>query len=82
MSGHILLTAGREGDALLLTVQDDGVGFGNSPRQGTGTGIDNCRRRLQLAYAQRASLEIEATAGGGTRVAVRLPASTLSEAAA
>ena len=41
--------------------------------EGNGIGLANTRARLQALYGDDASLSIEATATGGTRVSLRLP---------
>jgi signal transduction histidine kinase len=56
-----------------MTVDDDGIGFGESPERGAGKGIANCKERLSLTYGARASLVVGAREGGGTRVVVSLP---------
>jgi hypothetical protein len=61
------------GKNLDMIVEDDGVGFGESPERGTGKGIANCKERLALTYGARASLVVAAREGGGTRVVVSLP---------
>jgi LytS/YehU family sensor histidine kinase len=58
---------------LLVSVEDDGVGFGNSARRGSGTALENCRQRLRLGYGERGGLSISAGQSGGTTVQVRLP---------
>jgi two-component sensor histidine kinase len=71
--GKVRLEVRMNGQHLDMTVDDDGVGFGESPERGTGKGIANCKERLSLTYGARASLVVSAREGGGTRVVVSLP---------
>lgn len=80
---HVRLSATAEGDTLLLTVDDDGVGLDNPARRATpleplrsGVGIANTRERLFQLYGNRASLMLDGRPGGGTRAAVRIPMDT------
>ena len=70
--GTIEITAGRTGNALLLVVEDDGVGVKAGARDGVG--LANTRARLQAMYGDDQSLTLSARAGGGTRAEIRLPA--------
>jgi PAS domain S-box-containing protein len=66
----------REGDALQMTVQDDGKGF--DPETGgpsMSLGVLGMRERAQ---AQGAIFELDSRPGSGTRVTVRLPLTTPS----
>ena len=61
-----------DGDRLLLTVSDDGIGVDASTLQRTGSfGLMGLRER---AHMLGGSIEIGGRAGGGTRLVVRLPA--------
>jgi signal transduction histidine kinase len=74
--GNVRVRAFREAGFVQISVEDDGVGIGNSRSQkGTGTGVSSCRSRLELFYAGRASFEIgPGDQGAGTRVLIRVPA--------
>ena len=58
---------------LVVTVTDTGVGFGQAPTAGTGTGLANIRERLRLLYGERARLDVSTPEGGGTQARVTLP---------
>jgi LytS/YehU family sensor histidine kinase len=71
--GRIWIGASLRSGKLTLSVEDDGVGFGNSPYAGSGTALDNCRKRLELAYGSEGSVEIAPRKDGGTKVVLRFP---------
>jgi two-component sensor histidine kinase len=70
-SGRIWLGFGREGEAYLLTVADDGVGL---PREGRAGSFGH---RLVRELARQFGGEFRIEADGGTRATVRLPAGTI-----
>ncbi|HEX5871603.1 MAG TPA: histidine kinase, partial [Longimicrobium sp.] len=74
--GCVEVSARRRGPWLILAVRDDGVGLAAAARRaapGEGIGTANTRARLAHLYGPRQALSIEPAAGGGTRVALRLP---------
>ncbi len=71
--GNVWIGAGIREGHLKLWVEDDGVGFGHSPYAGSGTALDNCRKRLELGFAEEGRMEIQPRTGGGTRVLLTLP---------
>jgi len=73
--GRIDVRAQREGECLVLTVRDSGVGLSASAAQGSSTqfGLDQVRQRLATLYGARASLVLEPLAQGGTQVRITLP---------
>ena len=72
--GRVWVRAARERDALVLTVEDDGPGPGNSSHAGTRTSMADLGNRLRLAYGDTASLDTGAGGHGGYLVTVRIPA--------
>jgi sensor histidine kinase YesM len=58
--GEVTLSAEAQGGAVRIRVQDGGVGMSTIPEQdeGGGTGLDNVRHRLRLAYGAAASLQL------------------------
>jgi Histidine kinase len=64
--------ARREGRDLILSVSDNG-GAAAPVRDGTGVGLDNTSRRLEVIYGPGARLETLAHDGGFTAL-IRLPA--------
>jgi sensor histidine kinase YesM len=54
--GEVLVSAEAVDGTIRLRVQDSGVGMSATP--GEGMGLDNVRRRLQLAHGDKASLAL------------------------
>jgi LytS/YehU family sensor histidine kinase len=79
--GCLWIKAGVKNGSLTIGVEDDGVGFGNSPYAGTGTALENCRKRLELGFGKEGRLEILPREGGGTRVRLTLPVVSADPAA-
>jgi sensor histidine kinase YesM len=71
--GRIDVHAGREADALVLTVSDTGAGLDGGSQPGHGIGLANIRERLDLLFAGAASLELEVNEPHGFIARVRLP---------
>ena len=72
--GTVAVVARRDGDQVVLTVTDTGLGF--SERRGsnsTGLGLANLRARLATMSGNRATLTIEDNVPEGTRVTIALP---------
>ena len=67
----LAIIACREEEALIIVVQDNGPGFGQSIPDGIG--LQNTRARLQQLYAGPERLRCDAAPGGGARVTLRLP---------
>jgi sensor histidine kinase YesM len=71
--GTICVSAIRKGDAVQLSVRDDGLGFGeNADSAGTGVGLANLRERLAVIYDGRAKLTV-ADAKPGTDIVITVP---------
>jgi sensor histidine kinase YesM len=77
--GSITIEARRTGDALTLTIVDDGPGIRDQPsHDGNGNGngrigLANTRDRLRQLYGERGRLELTSASGGGTRAAIEIP---------
>lgn len=54
--GDITITAQEDADRIRIAVHDSGVGMSDTP--GNGTGLENVRSRLRLAYGESASLAL------------------------
>lgn len=70
--GHLHVVGRRDGDQLVLRVDDDGLGL---PPDGAseGIGLANTRARLAMLFGGDARLDLQRRDGGGTRVELRLP---------
>jgi len=72
--GTLRIQARQEGQQLVLTVDDDGVGLGAAPAsQGTGFGSQQVRDRLATQYGSAAHLDLAPAAPHGCRATVTLP---------
>jgi two-component sensor histidine kinase len=74
--GELAVAARREGELLLVTVADSGLGIdgsGSTRTQGTGLGLRNLRERLATLYGGRASLQLADRVPSGTEVLLRIP---------
>ncbi len=73
--GRVRITAERDGDALRVQVQDDGVGLPAeaSPSRGGGVGLSNLRARLATLYGARAALELRPGTPRGAIAELCLP---------
>jgi hypothetical protein len=74
-TGHIAIGAVRDAGALLLSVEDDGLGFKADPFTVAGVGLGATRDRLTLRYGAAASIRCESRGAGarGARVAISIP---------
>lgn len=74
--GSIAVSAQVAGDALLLTVADDGPGMEQRPeraRKGGGVGLANTRERLRELYGNRQSFRLGTTDPHGLTITIRIP---------
>jgi len=73
-SGIVRLGIKLKDDFLILSVEDNGLGFVEGANSsGTGIGLKNLRARLETLYGSRQKLEIASRPGEGTRVVVEIP---------
>jgi LytS/YehU family sensor histidine kinase len=83
--GSIAVSASIEGDALQLTVADDGPGLdlrqGRLPKGG-GVGLANTRERLAQVYGERQSFRLTSTEPHGLTITIRLPVTYAAKEAA
>jgi two-component system, LytTR family, sensor kinase len=78
--GSIFLRSRRGAKAIIIEVEDDGVGMGaaqliEKPNGlgGTGIGMANVAERLKVLYGDTARMTIDSQDGKGTLVRLRLP---------
>lgn len=69
--GRIEITARREADELVVSVEDDGQGIDPSAQEGVG--LRNTRERLAALYGEAQQLTLATGSLHGVRVEVRLP---------
>jgi LytS/YehU family sensor histidine kinase len=79
--GRLAVTATLKGGDVVIAVSDTGGGSTvqkpSSHRSGTGVGLANVKRRLQLCFGPNADLSMHSTPGG-TRVQFSVPLGPLS----
>ncbi len=71
--GNVVVSAVRDDVSLVVTVTDNGVGPGASPRKGAQMALKGLRERLELVYGSRARFDVCERVGGGFECALRLP---------
>jgi two-component system LytT family sensor kinase len=71
-AGTIEVSAALDGDAIVLTVGDDGPGYAGEGVD-AGVGLANIRARLETLYGPAGRLELRRGENGGTIATVRLP---------
>ncbi len=71
--GTVRVAAVEADGQLQLIVEDDGNGWRASSSNGHHIGLQNVTERLQMLYGERARLDIQSTAGQGTRITITLP---------
>ena len=77
--GHISIEAGREGDRVVLRVEDDGAGLPEGWRleDHGGIGLLNTARRLAALYGADQHFSVESLPDAGVRVRISLPLRTV-----
>jgi len=69
--GRIDIAGRREGDRLILTVEDNGPGL-SSPQE-DGLGLRNVRARMEALYGEEQALRLTSAPDEGTRAILELP---------
>ncbi|WP_172635097.1 sensor histidine kinase [Sphaerochaeta pleomorpha] len=78
-TGHIVISVSDEKDFIIVTVEDDGVGFDMSLSEdrkdgrGNHIALDNLRQRLRLLYGDECTLRMESAVGMGCTASFRIP---------
>jgi anti-sigma regulatory factor (Ser/Thr protein kinase) len=76
-AGEVRIAVRRDGDALVVSVSDDGPGIDPAASANiagaSGHGLDNTRERLRALYGSRASLTVMRRDAGGTVSTLRVP---------
>lgn len=80
--GEILIGIRQDGDDIIFTVQDNGVGMTEEQCQkilqkgkdnGSGIGIKNVNDRIKIYFGEQYGLEIQSELDEGTTVIIRMP---------
>ena len=73
--GSVSITAHRDVDQLVVTVEDDGIGIAEAAllASSSGIGIRNARERLHRLYGSAGALTLGDRLGGGTRAILVVP---------
>ena len=71
--GHVLVSARRDGQALVLRVEDTGLGEAGAPSGGQGFGLVQVRERLATLHGAAAAVDFEAVPGTGASATIRIP---------
>ena len=74
--GHVTIAARREGDRVLVTVTDTGMGLAGASRPGQGVGLFNVRERLAALFGARGRFTLEDATPRGARATIEIPAET------
>lgn len=89
--GEILVSGRREGETLLLSVTDNGIGMSREEVQylltdssrihkhGSGVGLVNVNNRIQILFGREYGLKVESEPDVGTTVSIRMPAVPFTE---
>ena len=89
--GEIRVEGKREGENILLFVTDNGIGMteeetefvltdsGRVHKHGSGVGLVNVNRRIQIYFGNEYGLAIESEPDEGTQVRIRIPAVPYTE---
>ncbi|MBV1776585.1 histidine kinase [Burkholderiaceae bacterium DAT-1] len=72
--GHILVDATVRGNQIVIAVQDNGMGFGQSAG-GNGVALQNIRERLATLYAGQARMQLAENQNGGITASISIPLS-------
>ena len=83
--GQILIEVFIEGDSLIYKVQDNGVGMEEETKnklfdptykvktRGSGVGVRNVNRRIQLYYGETYGMKVESELEEGTTLFIKIP---------
>jgi len=73
--GHLVVSAERDGEALVLRVRDTGAGLSTIPAASTRFGLKQVRERLATLHGAAATLELAPAPDprGGSLATIRLP---------
>lgn len=70
---RIKIEFGEKKDRLLISVEDNGLGF-DVEKAAYGFGLFSVQERLQLLFGDKGELQLESVSGKGTKAVIRIPA--------
>jgi len=74
--GHVTISARQQGDRVLVTVQDTGIGLSGASQPGRGVGLLNVRERLAALYGERGRFSLEEGKPRGAQATIEIPVET------
>ncbi|MGB3542926.1 sensor histidine kinase [Rubrivirga sp.] len=77
--GVIRLVARRDGDRLVLRIEDNGPGLTGAAPTSTGVGLANTRERLEALYGDAAALSLRPGLEAGAEAEIDLPWTTADD---
>lgn len=72
--GKILVTGKKDGDDLVFTIEDDGVGIRDISVLEKGYGVRNVKERIALYYGDKYGIWFKSNSGDGTQVTIKIAA--------
>jgi two-component system LytT family sensor kinase len=75
-AGHITLRSRRDGERLILDVEDDGLGISDERLQtamSSGIGLSNVHERLRVIYGATGRVALSGSPGHGARAHLEIP---------
>lgn len=74
-NGHLTIDISQPGDIIIISIEDDGVGFDKNKIEfrNTGFGMKNVDRRIKILFGEEYGLSIDSNPGKGTCVIIVLP---------
>lgn len=75
--GQLRIAVEPDGDSVLISVCDNGVGLRKT--SGSGLGLATVRARLRSQFGNRAVLLVEPQGGGGVRASIRIPCMVMTD---
>ncbi len=80
--GHITLRSRRDGERLIIEIEDDGLGISDQRLAGVmdhGIGLSNVNERLRTIYGAGCQLRLKSIPGEGTWASVEIPEIAIPE---
>jgi signal transduction histidine kinase len=71
--GRVNIAARQDGDRVLVTVEDTGIGLSGPSRPGSGVGLLNVRERLSALFGKRGRFALEEAKPRGARATIEIP---------